>query len=238
MEEKSDGYVVRRAVLERCSSLTFLSKEVVKSYRVQDPVWWCDFYRKTAHTDQCENDQNDLLRMSLPERRVVSYHCGLHNSRRCPSILPADGFVVYWSPTKTNSKSLRRGEDELMFGEVTLKMPFVSFVQWENIYSNVAEQVRTDQASSVVRRRALVSIPSIHAIVNAVKNKAITRRRESKEPVLNQVKKRMKIHGSDLMGLQFVDVYSNDIRTSGFSVFQNIIFPTVRESAEGRGSLM
>ena len=79
---------------------------------------------------------------------------------------------------KTNSKSLRRGEDELVFGEVTIKMPFVSLVGWENIYFKVAEEVRTDRASPVVIRRALVSIPSIPAIVNAVRIQAVTRKRE------------------------------------------------------------
>ena len=60
IEEKSDGYVVRHAVLERCSSPIFLSKEVFKIYGVHDPVLWCDsswssdFYRKTAHTHQSE----------------------------------------------------------------------------------------------------------------------------------------------------------------------------------------
>ncbi len=45
-------------------------------------------------------------------------------------ILPAVGFAVHWNPNNFVSSSLNGGENEFVYGDLVLELPFISLVGW------------------------------------------------------------------------------------------------------------
>ena len=74
-------------------------------------------------------------------------------------ILPAVGFAVHWNPNNFVSSSLNGGENEFVYGDLVLELPFISLVGWDSAYSLLSEAYGTDSAYSLCKRVIVAPIP-------------------------------------------------------------------------------